>query len=220
MWSEEWWSDAWGDGCSDSAIFSWLLLPLIVAWLACMRMCWASFSPLFFLKKKNIIMQCSIWPWKEHVPGGYRESWVNMWPFQPLRHPWVHKLATSLVTAAHRTLLIQLFLFHMLPAHCGAVIMWVGVRLKWKNGKKDIFSGIILNVISIHHLTTWCAKQYFFKKKVKIPFEAISYNVSYKTASHRNLCTITRILWLKLKRKTGWQTSHLSECLFLRMTLI
>lgn len=116
MWSEEWWSDAWGDGCSDCAIFSWLLLPLIVAQFACLRAC-VYVRPFFFF---YIVMQCSIWPWEEHVPEGYREraEWMcDHFNLCVILDCTTSYLTTEQLSQAVRTLSIQLFQFHAY-IHC------------------------------------------------------------------------------------------------------
>ena len=79
MWSGEWWFDAWGDGCSDRAIYSWLLLPLIVARFACLHayVCVSLFFFFFFFLKTLLCNAVSDLG-KKHVPEGYGERAVWM----------------------------------------------------------------------------------------------------------------------------------------------
>lgn len=72
---------------------------------------------LFFF---YIVMQCSIWPWEEHVPEGYREraEWMcDHFNLCVILDCTTSYLTTEQLSQAVRTLSIQLFQFHAY-IHC------------------------------------------------------------------------------------------------------
>lgn len=174
MWSEEWWSEARGDGCDDGAIFSWLLLPLMVAVcvFACMLIC----SDFFFF---SIIMQCSIWPWEEHVPEGCREraEWMcDHFNLCVILDCTTSYLTTEQLSRALRTLLIQLFQLRA-RTHCRSQV-WCKAR------EQKQVNLCILKRVSIYLLTHYVQN---VVPNVKMQFNNLVRNPPFKTAFVGNL---------------------------------
>lgn len=128
MWSEEWWSDAWGDGCSDCAIFSWLLLPLIVAQFACLRACVYVRPFFFFTLLCNAVSDLGKNMCQRDIGRELSECVTTSTSVSSL----TAQLATSLQSSSHKQLEHYQFSFfssmHTYTAGCKA-----GVRLDGRN---------------------------------------------------------------------------------------